>query len=64
MLLERYGYEDASEFPLWYLQMQGARMIRHLNNDLKQMAAMNVAAIGATKSKKGNKAFQKLMEKL
>lgn len=64
MLLERYGYEDASEFPLWYLQMQGARLIRHLNNDLKQMAAMNVASIGATKSKRGNDAFKKLMERM
>lgn len=63
-MLERHGYADASEYPLWYLQMQATRLIRHLNNDLKQYATMQVAAIGATKSKKGNKAFTKLMEKL
>jgi hypothetical protein len=64
MLLERHGYEDASEYPLWYLQEQSARLIKHLNNDLRQHAIMTNLAVGATKSKKGSQAFQKTLEKM
>lgn len=64
MTLERSGYEDASDYPLWYLQEQAARLIRHINNDLKQNGAMMMMAVGATKSKKGNKAFKQMMEKM
>ena len=63
-LLESEGHPEASEYPLWYLNLETDIAVARINSNLRSDAALTAQAYASVKSKKAAKAFQKTLEKL